>query len=400
MKKKMSALLFTLIVLGLTLSACGGGASATTPTPLAVTPVKASAATIAEASVVPVKSANLAFSASGIVDEILTSEGTVVKEGDPIAKLQGQERLLSTLTAAQMQVVSAQQALDKLKDNGAVSKANAELVLANAEKALKDAKKDLEKVQYRRGTQDQINEAQAKYILTLDGLKQAEDSYMGFEGASDDNLGKAAALQVLAGNRRARDHALAELNYMLDKPDQYDLNIANSKVAVAQAQVDAAKRELAKLNSDGVPGDDLELAEASLKNAKAQAAAAQEALDDLTLKAPFGGVIIANNLKVGEAVSTSGTTAQVVLADDTSWKIETTDLTELNVNSIMEGDAVTITFDALPGLELGGKVKNIQSLGQNKQGDITYKVTVNLDQQDERLRWNMTALVAFPNKQP
>ncbi|MCE1252535.1 MAG: efflux RND transporter periplasmic adaptor subunit [Anaerolineae bacterium] len=398
MKNKMSVLVFTLVVLGLALSACGGGAAAPTPTSAVVTPVKASAATIAEASVVPEKSANLVFSATGIVDEILVPEGSVVKEGDPIARLQGQERLQAALAAANLQVVSAQQSLDNLTDNGAVSKANAELNLANAEKVLKDAKKDLEKVQYRRGTHDQINEAQAKYILTQDGVKQAEDAYMGFEGMSDDNLNKAAALQVLAGARRARDHALAELNYMLDKPDQYDLNIATSKVDVAQAQVDAAKREVDKLNSDGVSKDALELADVSLKNAKAQAAAAEEALDDLTLKAPFGGVVVANNLKVGETVSPSAGTAQVVLADVSSWKIETTDLTELNINEIAEGDAVTVTFDALPGLELAGKVQSIQSLGQNKQGDITYKVTVTLDQQDERLRWNMTALVAFPTK--
>jgi HlyD family secretion protein len=400
MKKKMSILLFTLIVLGLTLSACGGGSAAATPTSAVVTPVKASASTIAEASVVPVQSAYIGFSTSGVIDEILVSEGSTVKKGEPIAKLQGVERLTSALTGAQMAVVSAQQALDTLNDNGATSKADAELTLANAEKTLKDAKKDLEKVQYRRGTQDQINEAQATYILALDGVKKAEDTYMGFEGASDDNLGKAAALQVLATNRRIRDHSLAELNYMLDKPDEYDLNIANSKVSVAQAAVDAAKRNLAKLNSDGVSTDKLELAEITLKNAKAQADAAQASLDDLTLKAPFDGVIIANNLKAGELVSSSSTATQVVLADNSIWKIETTDLTELNVNNIVEGDPVTITFDALPGLELTGKVHSIQSLGQNKQGDITYKVTVFLDQQDERLRWNMTALVAFPNKQP
>jgi HlyD family secretion protein len=78
--------------------------------------------------------------------------------------------------------------------------------------------------------------------------------------------------------------------------------------------------------------------------------------------------------------------------------VETTDLTELNINNIQEGDAVKITFDAIPGLELSGTVLRIQSLGQNKQGDITYKVTVKLDKQDDRLRWNMTALVAFANK--
>jgi HlyD family secretion protein len=59
------------------------------------------------------------------------------------------------------------------------------------------------------------------------------------------------------------------------------------------------------------------------------------------------------------------------------------------------GQAVKVTFDAIPGLTLDGKVLRIQSLGVNKQGDITYKVVIQLNQQDERLKWNMTALVTF-----
>jgi HlyD family secretion protein len=101
---------------------------------------------------------------------------------------------------------------------------------------------------------------------------------------------------------------------------------------------------------------------------------------------------------VGETAAPGGPTAQVVLANSTDWQVETTDLTELNINNIHQNDAVKVTFDALPGLELTGKVLRIQSLGQNKQGDITYKVTIQLDKQDERLRWNMTALVAFANQ--
>jgi hypothetical protein len=34
-------------------------------------------------------------------------------------------------------------------------------------------------------------------------------------------------------------------------------------------------------------------------------------------------------------------------------------------------------------------------LGENKQGDITYAVTIQLDQQNPQLRWNMTATVAI-----
>ena len=215
---------------------------------------------------------------------------------------------------------------------------------------------------------------------------------------ADDNLTKAYALTVLAQARVHRDKALSDLNYLTDKPDPYDYAIAQSKLDVAQANLDQAKSDLAKLNSDGINPDDLAVAQANLDNANAQASAAQSALNDLALKAPFDGTIIANNLKVGETAAPGGQQTQVVLANSTDWQVETTDLTELNINNIHEKDPVKVTFDALPGLELTGKVLRIQSLGTNKQGDITYKVTITLDKQDERLRWNMTALVAFANK--
>ena len=45
-----------------------------------------------------------------------------------------------------------------------------------------------------------------------------------------------------------------------------------------------------------------------------------------------------------------------------------------------------------------GHVVQIKGYGENKQGDIVYTVVVKLDQQDERLRWNMTAKVSVDPK--
>ena len=37
----------------------------------------------------------------------------------------------------------------------------------------------------------------------------------------------------------------------------------------------------------------------------------------------------------------------------------------------------------------------IKEIGENKMGDITYTVIVIPDEQDDRLRWNMTATVVI-----
>jgi HlyD family secretion protein len=88
-----------------------------------------------------------------------------------------------------------------------------------------------------------------------------------------------------------------------------------------------------------------------------------------------------------------GGAAALVIADLSNWQIETEDLTELNVVTVREGDQVTITFDAIDGLELPGTIARIEPLGESRQGDIVYKVIITPNSWDERLRWNMTASV-------
>jgi len=123
---------------------------------------------------------------------------------------------------------------------------------------------------------------------------------------------------------------------------------------------------------------------------------AQVALDETELRAPFSGVVASLDMKTGEYVALGAPT--IHLADLSTWQIETTDLTELDVVRVSAGSPVTMTFDAIPGLELSGMVSRIRALGENKQGDITYIVTITPDQQDERLRWNMTVSASIVPK--
>ncbi len=128
-----------------------------------------------------------------------------------------------------------------------------------------------------------------------------------------------------------------------------------------------AEAELAKLTADP---DISELARAEAAVARAELAVkqAQRALDLATLTAPFDGTIAALDLKLREYVAPGAPIVQ--LADTSGWQIETSDLTELNVVKVREGDPVTVTFDALPEVSLLGTVMRIKGLGENKQGDI------------------------------
>ena len=52
-------------------------------------------------------------------------------------------------------------------------------------------------------------------------------------------------------------------------------------------------------------------------------------------------------------------------------------------------------FDALPGLELPGKLQRVAAIGTEnfETRGATYMAYITLDRQDSRLRWNMSATV-------
>ena len=166
----------------------------------------------------------------------------------------------------------------------------------------------------------------------------------------------------------------------------------DDQVAVAQAGVDAAQANMAKLKA-GPQQSTLQAMQAQVDSDKAALEAARVELAHMELKAPFDATVAGLNVKPNEFVAAGTPIAQ--LADTAVWQIETTDLTELNVAKAYTGAPATISFDALPGVTLPGTVTRVKGFGENKQGDITYTVVVKPDQQDARLRWNMTASVSI-----
>ena len=179
---------------------------------------------------------------------------------------------------------------------------------------------------------------------------------------------------------------------MRGTPDEFEVSEKEAEVELARVELEEAAKNLETL-SDGLDPDEIDLAEARIRNAEAQLKAVNADLEDVELEAPFTGTIVSSDLKAGELVSSSF--ALVTLADLSTWKVETTDLTELDVTKIEIGDPTSVTLEAIPGLELAGSVERIKMLGELKQGDVTYTIIIALDETDDRLRWKMTAFAAF-----
>jgi len=379
MKTRISSLFALAIILLAACTPADAQPTAETQVPL----VKADDTLIAEGRVEPIHYAEIAFNTSGMVSEVLVQEGQSVKKGEALIRLGDESD--TNFAAAQLELVSAQQALDDLLNSRDADFALAEQNLANAKQDVEDAQKDVTKLDYRRASDDLLDQTQAEIDLANDRVTYAEDAYKLVKNRPDGDKIKAQALLNLTNARLERDRKQATLEWYLGTPSEIDAAKYRAALSVALAQEAEAQRVYDQLK-DGPDAEKLSLLEARLNAAKAGVAA-------FTVAAPFDGVVAELNAKTGSSIS-AGEIA-VSIADFSSWVVTTTDVTEIDVIKLTESQPVTVTLDAIPNANLKGKILSIGQTFSQNQGDIVYKVTILLTDKDPAMRWGMTAVVKF-----
>ena len=195
-----------------------------------------------------------------------------------------------------------------------------------------------------------------------------------------------AATGAVAAAAAQRDAAQAQLDLLLAGAQAEQIAVAETGVAQAQAAVTEAELALAQAETA------VTQAEAGVEQAQAAVDLAQDALDRMTLTAPFAGTVGDVAVELGELVAPGAPV--ITLADFSGWQVKTTDLTELDVVAVAKGLPVKISVDALPGETLHGVVTDIAATASVVRGDVTYVVTIDLDDRpDLPLRWGMTVFV-------
>jgi len=335
-----------LAALSLFVTACSTSANASTATPEIIPTVIADDTIIAEGRVEPIHYAEIAFSTSGMVSEVMIKEGGLVKAGQPLIRLGGTSD--TNYAAAQLELVNAQHALDELVRSRNANLAQAEIDLLEAQEVYKKADNYLKYLNRAEFVPQTIYSA--KLISTGNGWEYEYD----------------------AENTRAP----APKEWIVD---------AENDLALKKAKLDEAQRVYNNLK-DGPDAEQLPLLEAQLDAAKAKVSA-------FAVIAPFDGVVAELKAKTGSSIN-AGEIA-VTIADTSSWLVVTTDVTEIDVVKLKEGQPVTVTLDAIPDVKMKGKVLAIGQNYSENQGDIVYKVTVVLTEINPAMRWGMTAEVKF-----
>jgi len=338
------SLLFALLLVAC--SALGNGEAVTAdPVPTVI----ADSAIIAEGHLEPMHSAQIAFTASGTISEVLVREGQAVKKGDALIRLGDTSD--TNYAAAQLELVSAEKALLDL-----VNAAGADFAQSVID--LKDAREELDKA-----------EDYLKYLQDSKKVPQTETRFF------------------LVQTWKGYEYRYKTKSFKGPAPEDWIIEAEND-LALKKAQFEAVQRRYDTL-MDGADSEQLPVLEARLDAARTGVAA-------FAIRAPFGGVVAELPAELGGRIS-AGQPA-LTLADFSEWRVETTDLTEIDVVALAEGQPVLVTLDALPETELTGTILSIgQSYAEN-QGDIVYQVTILLNETHPAMRWGMTVSVLFEDQ--
>jgi len=130
------------------------------------------------------------------------------------------------------------------------------------------------------------------------------------------------------------------------------------------------------------------VAEQELGVARRSLETAQAELSQTKLVAPFAATVVSIEIQPGEYVQPGQVV--IVLAKLDTLKVETTDLSEINVASVKVGQPATVYVDALDK-EFKGIVTAISPIAETLGSDTVFKVTIQLEEQPLDLLWGMSA---------
>lgn len=233
-------------------------------------------------------------------------------------------------------------------------------------------------------------------------LKVSEAAIAALEAAKAQALTAQQALDNLMKNAELNlAQAQVDVNNAQERLDEAteDLELDGSAENIAKFTLADAALKLASdklslmMENTGLDPRALEVTMAQLQAANASQAAAQAAVEAALLKAPIAGTVVDLSLQPGQLVSAG--VPVITIADFSNWLIRTENLAEINISKVSLGQAVEVVFDSLPEQTFKGSVTHINSRYEEKRGDITYTVTIQLDEADPQLRWGMTAAVFF-----
>jgi multidrug resistance efflux pump len=259
----------------------------------------------------------------------------------------------------------------------------AQVHLERARVALEDTRNEYNKALDRPWEDQSIRDGWAKQ------LEQAQFDYALAEAQLESALNAQRAYQVGLQLMQAQlEGAQARLAGAIDAQRAY-----SETLTILRTEIEGAERQLEALRAwenpylEGPTEEQVAQARARVRQAELNLAQAEEQLADAEMRAPFAGTVSEVHIRAGEYVSPGQ--PLVDLADLSTLRAETTDLSERDVVQVEVGQGATVFVEAL-GQEVGGEVVAISPEATKVGGDTVYGVTIALSDPPVNLRWGMS----------
>jgi HlyD family secretion protein len=183
---------------------------------------------------------------------------------------------------------------------------------------------------------------------------------------------------------------------------------AEARVAQAEATVQESRATLTRLRQLGdlTSPADRDAAEATAARAAADDASARAAVEQsraalssaevnlakASICSPIDGVVLARQIEPGQTVAASFQAPVLfTLAEDLKKMELQVDVDEADVGRVREGQAAVFTVDAYTDRHYPARIERVAYGSQTKDGVVSYKTILSVDNEDLSLRPGMTA---------
>jgi len=223
-------------------------------------------------------------------------------------------------------------------------------------------------------------------------LARAQEEVLAAQLALD-TLNASAALNLAQGElalinaQQAYDTAQSVFDANTSDENKAERDLASASLTLAQDSFNSIE------GGEGIDPAFLAAAEGRLKSAEAGLKIAQALLAAQELIASLDGTVVGLSIQPGQMVGAG--VPVMATADFSTWVVQTDNLGETQIAKVKVGGQVEVALDALPDLKLSGEVTQINARYEEKRGDTTYTVTIQVNEADPRMRWGMTSAVYF-----
>jgi HlyD family secretion protein len=353
-----------------------------------------SAAAIKVSGNIELTQVNIAFKIPGKVIDLPIEEGSAVKQGAVIARLdplqiqRQRERDQAVLRGAETQLTQLFTAIEYQKAQLA---ADIDLRLADlrqAEERLKELVTGARKQEIQQATAA-VEEARTQHRQAAQDWERAQILYKNDDiSTSQRDQYKARFESTAAFLKQVEER----LSLVKEGPRQEQIEAARAQVERARAGVrmtDATKLEIRRREQE------IDTRRAEIDRARAQVAVLDAQLADAIVTSPISGTVLVKPVEVGEVIA-AGTSVATLADLDKPWLRAY--INEKDLGRVKLGAKVKVTTDSFPGKVYEGRISFISSEAEftpkqiqttEERVKLVYRIKIEVGNPRHELKLNM-----------